>query len=143
MWIEVSSLNPTDKKNYIAALTCFTLGAVLLGVHLAEVGFLGDDAINSMPEPGLMILRIVMILLFFIGAFFHYKFTITQDDLFNSYQSACFVGGAFGFLTFGLSLTALSPYFNFHPTFYEYFLAFAIGTGIGGYSFYRKYIAES
>ena len=143
MWIEVSSLNPTDKKNYIAALTCFTLGAVLLGVHLAEVGFLGDDAINSMPEPGLMILRIVMILLFFIGAFFHYKFTIAQDDLFNSYQSACFVGGALGFLTFGLSLTALSPYFNFHPTFYEYFLAFAIGTGIGGYSFYRKYIAES
>mgnify|MGYP003320214514 CR=1 FL=1 len=66
-----------------------------------------------------------------------------QDDLFNSYQSACFVGGAFGFLTFGLSLTALSPYFNFYPTFYEYFLAFAIGTVIGGYSFYRKYIAES
>ena len=143
MWIEVSSLNPTDKKNYITAFTSFMLGAILLGVHLAEVGFLGDDTINSMPEPWLLILRIAMISLFFIGAFFHYKFTITQDDLFNSYQSACLVGGALGFLTFGLSLTALSPYFNFHPTFYEYFLAFAIGTGIGGYSFYRKYIAES
>jgi len=143
MWIEVSSLNPTDKKNYIKAFACFMLGAVLLGIHLAEVGFLGDDAINSMPEPWLVILRIVMIALFFIGAFFHYKFTITQDDLFKSYQSACFVGGALGFLVFGLSLTALSPYFNFHPTFYEYFLAFVIGTSIGGYSFYRKYIAES
>jgi hypothetical protein len=84
-----------------------------------------------------------MIALFFIGAFFHYKFSITQDDLFNSYQSACFVGGAFGFLIFGLSLTALSPYFDYHPNFYEFFVAFAIGTSIGGYSFYRKYIAES
>nr|ABL97182.1 hypothetical protein MBMO_EB0-49D07.0025 [uncultured marine bacterium EB0_49D07] len=143
MWIEVSSLNPTDKKNYIKAFACFMLGAVLLGIHLAEVGFLGDDSTNLMPEPWLVILRIVMIALFFIGAFFHYKFTITQDDLFKSYQSACFVGGALGFLVFGLSLTALSPYFNFYPTFYEYFLAFAIGTSIGGYSFYRKYIAES
>ena len=70
MWIEVSSLNPTDKKNYITAFTCFILGAVLLGIHLAEVGFLGDDAINSMPEPWLLILRIVMIALFSIGAFF-------------------------------------------------------------------------
>ena len=143
MWIEVSSLNPTDKKNYIKASACFILGAFLLGIHLAEVGFLGDDAINSMPEPWLVILRIIMIALFFIGAVFHYKFTIAQDDLFKSYQSACFVGGALGFLVFGLSLTALSPYFNFYPTFYEYFLAFAIGTAIGGYSFYREYIAES
>ena len=143
MWIEVSSLNPTDKKNYIKAFACFMFGAVLLGIHLAEVGFLGDDALNQIPEPWLLIIRTLMIALFFIGAFFHYKFTITQDDLFKSYQSACFVGGALGFLVFGLSLTALSPYFNFYPTFYEYFLAFAIGTSIGGYSFYRKYIAES
>ena len=91
----------------------------------------------------LLIIRTLMIVLFFIGAFFHYKFSITQDDLFNSYQSACFVGGALGFLVFGLSLTALSPYFNYHPNFYEFFIAFAIGTSIGGYSFYRKYISES
>ena len=141
MWIEVSSLNPADKRNYIAALTCFILGAALLGVHLAEVGFLGDDKINSMPEPWLLMLRVVMITLFFVGAFFYYKFNITQDDLFKSYQSACFVGGALGFLAFGLSLTALSPYFNFYPAFYEYFCAFAIGSVIGGYNFYRKYIA--
>ena len=143
MWIEVSSLNPADKKNYIKALSCFIAGGVLLGIHLAEIGFLGDDALNQIPEPGLLIIRALMITLFFIGAFFHYKFSITQDDLFNSYQSACFVGGAIGFLVFGLSLTALSPYFNYYPNFYEFFIAFAIGTSIGGYSFYRKYIAES
>ena len=57
MWIEVSSLNPTDKKNYIKAFACFMLGAVLLGIHLAEVGFLGDDAINSMPEPWLAYIK--------------------------------------------------------------------------------------
>ena len=143
MWIEVSSLNPTDKKNYIKAFGCFIAGAILLGIHLAEIGFLGDDALNQIPEPWLLIIRTLMIALFFIGAFFHYKFSITQDDLFNSYQSASFVGGALGFLAFGLSLTALSPYFDFHPTFYEFFSAFALGTAIGGYYFYRKYIAES
>jgi len=143
LWIEISSLNPADKKNYIRALSSFMLGAVLLGIHLAEIGFLGDESVNVMSEPWLLILRIIMMILFFIGALFHYKFSITQDDLFNSYQSASFVGGALGFLAFGLSLTALSPYFDFHPTFYEFFSAFALGTAIGGYSFYRKYIAES
>ena len=34
MWIEVSSLNPADKKNYIKALSCFIAGGVLLGIHL-------------------------------------------------------------------------------------------------------------
>ena len=141
MWIEVSSLNPTDKKNYIKACSFFMLAGILLGIHLVEIGFLGDAALNAIPEPWLFIMRMLMIALFFIGAFFHYKFSITQDDLFNSYQSACFVGGAIGFLIFGLSLTALSPYFDYHPNFYEFFIAFAIGTSIGGYSFYRKYIA--
>ena len=143
MWIEVSSLNPTDKKNYIKAFACFMLGAVLLGIHLAEVGFLGDDALNQIPEPWLLIIRTLMIALFFIGAFFHYKFTITQDDLFKSYQSACFVGGALGFLVFGLSLTALSPILTSIQLSMNISMAFAIGTSIGGYSFYRKYIAES
>jgi hypothetical protein len=141
MWIEVSSLNSVDKKNYITAFTFFMLGAVLLGIHLSEIGFLGDAALNVMPEPWLLGLRILMITLFFIGTFFYYKFSVTQDDLFNGYQSACFVGGAMGFLAFGLSLTALSPYFDYHPNFYEFFIAFAIGASIGGYSFYRKYIA--
>ena len=142
MWIEVSSLNSVDKKNYITAFTFFMLGSVLLGIHLAEIGVLGDAASNVMPEPWLLGLRIIMIVLFCVGAFFHYKFSIAQDDLFNHYQSACLVGGALGFLAFGLSLTALSPYFGFQPKFYEFFSAFAIGTAIGGFSFYRKYVAE-
>ena len=56
MWIEVSSLNPADKKNYIKALSCFIAGGVLLGIHLAEIGFLGDDALNQIPEPWLLII---------------------------------------------------------------------------------------
>ena len=68
MWIEVSSLNPTDKKNYIKAFGCFMTAAVLLGIHLAEIGFLGDDALNTMPEPWLLILRILMIALFFVSS---------------------------------------------------------------------------
>ena len=70
MWIEVSSLNPTDKKNYIKALSCFIAGGILLGIHLAEIGFLGDDALNQIPEPWLLIIRTLMIALFFYWCFF-------------------------------------------------------------------------
>ena len=70
MWIEVSSLNPTDKKNYIKAFGCFIAGAILLGIHLAEIGFLGDDALNQIPEPWLLIIRTLMIDIIFYRCFF-------------------------------------------------------------------------
>ena len=70
------------------------------------------------------------------------KFYKTQDDFFKRYHNSMFAGGAYGFLVFGALLTILSPYFGYHPNFYEFFLAFAIGTVIGGYYFYRKYIAD-
>jgi hypothetical protein len=63
MWIEISSLNKEDKKNYLRAFTSFILGAVLLGVHLSHIGFLGDAPLAEplLSEPWLLILRIAMI----------------------------------------------------------------------------------
>ena len=83
-----------------------------------------------------------MIVFFLIGAYFYKKFYSAQDDFYKSYHNFTFAGGAYGFLVFGSILTVLAPYFNYQPTFYEFFLAFAVGTGFGGYYFYKKYIAE-
>jgi hypothetical protein len=77
-----------------------------------------------------------------LGAYFYNRFYSTQDDFFKSYHNATFAGGAYGFLVFGSLLSIFSPYFNYHPNFYEFFLAFTAGTAVGAYYFYRKYIAE-
>ena len=140
---KLSSLSKEDKKNYLRAFTSFILGAVLLGVHLSHIGFLGDAPLAEplLSEPWLLILRIAMIGLFLLGAYFYNRFYSTQDDFFKSYHNFTFAGGAYGFLVFGSILTVMAPYFNYHPSFYEFFLAFAAGTGFGGYYFYEKYIA--
>ena len=83
-----------------------------------------------------------MIFFFLIGAYFYKKFYSAQDDFYKSYHNFTFAGGAYGFLVLGSIVTVLAPYFNYQPTFYEFFLAFAAGTGFGGYYFYKKYIAE-
>ena len=144
MWIEISSLNKEDKKNYLRSFTSFILGAVLLGVHLSHIGFLGDAPLAEplLSEPWLLILRIAMIGLFLLGAYFYNRFYSTQDDFFKSYHNATFAGGAYGFVVFGTLVSVFSPYFNFQPTFYEFFLAFTVGACIGGYLFYKKYIAD-
>jgi len=144
MWVQISSLNKEDKRNYILSLAFSFTASIFLGFHLGHIGILGFEPPEepAILEPWLLILRIVMILCFLIGAYFYRKFYHAQDDFFQSYHNATFAGGAYGFLVFGALLTIFSPYFNFHPSFYEFFLAFAVGTGLGAYYFYKKYIAE-
>jgi len=143
LWIEISSLNPEDKKNYIRSGIFILLSSSLLGIHLAHIGFLGDEALREpiISEPWLMAVRILTIVGFFIGAYFYKLFFETQDDLFKGYHNAGLLGGSYGFLIFGLLLTVLSPYFNYSPNFYEFFIAFAAGSAGGGYYFYKKYLA--
>ena len=144
MWIDVSSLNPTDKKNYVSALVFFIIASLFLGIHLGHIGIFGAGPPPEpvVPEPALFITRALMIIFFFIGAFFYGKFYSKQDDLFKLYHNTVLAGGGYGFMILGLFLTILSPYFNFQPTFYEFFLAFTAGTIIGGYYFHRKYISQ-
>ena len=142
LWLDIASLNPSDKKNYIKCLAFSLVAGMLLGIHLSHIGFLGENALETgITEPWLLILRISVVVFFLIGAFYYYKFSITQDELYKGYENACFAGGSAGFVIFGLGLSLLSPYFDFHPNFYEFFLAFAAGNGMGAYMFYRQHIA--
>ena len=130
LWLDVASLNPSDKKNFIKCLAFFIVAGMLHGI--LETGI---------TEPWLLILSISVVVFFLIGAFYYYKFSITQDELYKGYENACFAGGSVGFVIFGLGLSLLSPYFDYHPNFFEFFLAFAAGNGMGAYMFYRQHIA--
>ena len=143
MWIDIKSLNATDKKNFLTSLAFGFIASFLWGIHLLHIGFLGNEPITDswISETGLLIIRILMIVCFLVGAYFYKKFYSAQDDFYKSYHNFTFAGGAYGFLVFGSILTVMAPYFNYQPTFYEFFIAFAIGSGFGGYYFYKKYIA--
>ena len=41
-WLDISSLNPVDKKNYLTSMTLFLFGAVAWGIHLSSVGIFYD-----------------------------------------------------------------------------------------------------
>ena len=143
MWIDIKSLNAEDKKNFLASMAFAFLASILLGIHLSIIGFVGSEPIHDggISEPIILALRITMILLFVIATYFYKKFYSAQDDFFKSYHNFTISAGAYGFLVLGALLTVMSPYFNFNPTFYEFFLAFAIGSVFGGYYFHKKYIA--
>ena len=143
MWIDIKSLNAEDKKNFLTSLAFGFIASILWGMHLSHIGFLGNEPTTDtwISETGLLFIRILMIVFFLIGAFFYKKFYSAQDDFYKSYHNFTFAGGAYGFLVCGSILTVMAPYFNYQPTFYEFFIAFAIGSGFGGYYFYKKYIA--
>jgi hypothetical protein len=69
------------------------------------------------------------------------KFYKTQDELFRRYQEYTLSCGALTFIALGLLISLLSPYFAFNPSFYEFFLAFVIGSIIGGYRFHKTYLS--
>ena len=48
------------------------------------------------------------------------------------------VAGKFVFL--GITISLVAPYFDFQPSYYEFFLAFAIGAVIGGARFHKEYL---
>jgi len=143
MWIDLSSLNANDKKNFLISLVFGFTASVFFGIHLAHIGILGNEPITSswLSESGLLIIRLLMILFFLMGSYFYKKFYSAQDDFYKSYHNFTFAGGAYGFLVFGSILTVMAPYFDYHPTFYEFFVAFAVGSVFGGYYFYKKYIS--
>ena len=143
MWIDIKSLNAEDKKNFLDSMAFAFLASILLGIHLSIIGFVGSEPIpdGGISEPIILALRITMILLFVIATYFYKKFYSAQDDFFKSYHNFTISAGAYGFLVLGALLTVMSPYFNFNPTFYEFFGAFAIGSVFGGYYFHKKYIA--
>lgn len=142
-WLDISSLNSVDKKNYLSAMTLFLLGAVAWGVHLSSVGVFYEipDTENAKSFP-YTIVRIFIFISWAVATIFYMKFLKTQDELVIRWNEFIGSWGAIGFLSFGMFMSLLSPYMEFKPGFYELFLAFAIGSCIGGLRFHKKYLAE-
>ena len=141
MWIEVSSLNNKDKKNYLVSMLFFLLGAFAWGIHLSSIGGLGGEIIpDSDKSLFFNLARLFSVTSLIIAAIFYLKFYKEQDELIQRWHQYILSWGAGGFLICGTLISIASPFFNFNPTFYEFFVAFTIGTVVGAYRFYKKYL---
>ena len=139
MWISVKSLDKDDRKNYLISMTLFFFGALAWGIHIASVGLMGDEPIDI---PNINIIRICIVIIWAFAVFYYMKFFNRQDELMQRYHDFVLSWGAIGFLVLGLTASLVSPFFDFKPTFYEFFLAFTGGSIIGGFRFYKKYLSE-
>ena len=142
-WLEIKSLNSEDKKNYLTSMSLFLIGSLAWGIHLSSVGVFYDisDTENS-KSLHFTLVRLFIVITWGIAAYYYMKFLDTQDELIIRWND--FIGSwvAIGFLSFGLLMSLLSPYLDFKPGFYELFLAFAVGSSIGGFRFHKKYLAK-
>jgi len=139
MWISVKSLDKEDRKNYLLSMALFFFGALTWGIHIASVGLMGDEPIDI---PNINIIRICIVIIWAFAVFYYMKFFNRQDELMQRYHDFVLSWGAIGFLVLGLTASLVSPFFDFKPTFYEFFLAFTGGSIIGGFRFYKKYLSE-
>ena len=141
-WLEIKSLNSEDKKNYLTSMSLFLIGALAWGVHLSSVGIFYDipDTENS-KSLLFTLVRVFIVITWGIAAYYYMKFLNTQDELTIRWTEFIGSWGAIGFLSFGMLMSLLSPYLDFKPGFYELFLAFAVGSSIGGFRFHKKYLA--
>ena len=141
-WLKISSLNSEDKKNYLTSMTLFLIGALAWGIHLASVGVFYDvpdteNATSSIYN----FARLIVVVSWALATFFYIKFLKTQDELIIKWHEFIGSWGAIGFVSFGMMMSLLSPYLNFKPGFYELFLAFCVGTVIGGLKFHSKFLS--
>jgi len=139
MWISVKSLDKEDKKNYLTSMTLFFIGSIAWGIHIASIGGMGNEPVEI---PYINIARISVVVLWVFASHYYMKFFNRQDELMQRYHDFILSWGALGFIVLGMITSLISPFFDFTPTFYHFFLAFAGGTGIGGFRFYKKYLSE-
>ena len=99
-----------------------------------------DEFLANLPY--INIIRITIVILWAFATFYYMKFLNRQDELMQRYHDFVLSWGAIGFLVLGLGTSLISPFFSFTPTFYEFFLAFTLGSLIGGFRFYKKYLSE-
>ena len=142
-WIDVKSLNKIDKRNYLISMAFIILGALAWGTHLAgsETGFLGTNN-GGTPNTGIIftVARLAVLVCWTIAIIFYFKFLKTQDELLKRYHDYVLSWGSLGFVFLGITISLAAPYFDFQPSYYEFFLAFAIGAIIGGARFHKEYL---
>lgn len=139
MWISVKSLDKEDRKSYLTSMILFFIGALAWGIHVASVGGMGENPVDI---PYINIIRITIVILWAFATFYYMKFLNRQDELMQRYHDFVLSWGAIGFLVLGLATSLVSPFFAFTPTFYEFFIAFSVGSLIGGFRFYKKFLSE-
>jgi hypothetical protein len=142
-WVEIKSLNKTDKKNYLTSLSAFFIGAVFWGVHITTIdGILGPEIVKDPTSSFYSAVRLLIVIFWAIAVYFGIKFLKAQDEFFHRYYYYIGAWGGLGFVFFGMLMSIFAPYIGFKVGFYECFLAYAIGTGIGGYLFDKHYIKD-
>lgn len=141
-WIDLKSLNEEDRRNYKISMFFFFLGALCWGIHLSgtDVGFLAAENINN-TSLSYTIARFAVIIFWFLAIIFYLKFYRKQDELLKRWHDYVLSWGAISFILLGMIISLFSPYIEFSPSFYEYFLAFAVGTVIGGFRFHKNYLS--
>ena len=75
-WIQVSSLNKEDKKNYLTSITLFFVGALFWGIHLTSVdGIFGPKLEEGVTNTTFYhVARALVILFWAAAAFYQTKF---------------------------------------------------------------------
>ena len=142
-WIDVKSLNKKDKKNYITSMILVFLGAFAWGIHLSgsDAGILSaSNQTGPSTEFLFTIARISVVICWGAAIFFYVRFLKSQDELFRKYHDYVLSWGAVSFLFLGIVISLMAPYFDFQPSYYEYFIAFAIGAAIGGFRFHMEFL---
>ena len=135
-------MNKEDKKNYLVSLCFFFSGALFWGIHLSTVDGIFGQALEKDNSPFMTLIRSLIIIFWIIAAIYQNKFIKKQDELMHRYYLYLGAWGSIGFISFGMLFSILSPYLGFEIGFYECFIAWAIGTGIGGFIFDRKYLKD-
>lgn len=143
-WINISSLNKEDKKNYLISLSMFLLGAIFWGLHLNTVdGIFGPPVFeNTDASVSFAIIRSMIIVCWVVAIIYSVKFIKTQDELMHKYYLTNMASGGAGFVFVGMLFSIIDPYIDLTIGFYGYFLAFVIGTFVGGYLFDKKYLSD-
>ena len=142
-WIQISSLNKEDKRNYLISLSMFIIGALFWGIHLTTVDSIFGPAIEENSTSFFYtVVRILVVLCWAIASIYNIKFLKTQDELMHRYYYYIGAWGGLGFVVFGMFISIIDAYINMTFGFYSYFIAFGLGTAIGGYMFDKKYLRD-
>ncbi len=143
-WIKIGSLNKEDKKNYLISAGMFILGALFWGLHLNTVdGIFGPPVfIDTDTSISFGVIRALIIICWVLAVIYSRKFLKTQDELMHRYYLTTMASGGAGFISVGMFFSIIDPYIDLTIGFYGYFVAFAIGTVVGGYLFDKKYLSD-
>ena len=139
LWLDFSSMNKGDKKNYTLSSIFFFIAGGIAGVVTMANSY-GDP----IPATEMTIAGIICLL---VGIFFWLKFYGTQDEMFKKFHDFAVTTGAYCFIVLGIIFHSLSlagviaEVVHQDVCFPLNLLFFVIGTGVGQVYFYKKHLS--